>query len=61
MLIHTNVKRQKIIYLNSLYLPHFDKGLTIIKTEDPHQLKVKNIVYKEIFRGFHPDTGNLNK
>ncbi|XP_048591443.1 uncharacterized protein LOC125576114 [Brassica napus] len=31
-------------------------GLTIIKTEDPHQLKVKNIVYKEIFRGLHPET-----
>ncbi|CAF1933922.1 unnamed protein product [Brassica napus] len=32
-------------------------GLTIIKTEDPHQLKVKNIVYKEIFKGLHPETG----
>ena len=34
-------------------------GLTIIKTEDPHQLKVKNIVYKEIFKGLHPETSNF--
>lgn len=34
-------------------------GLTIIKCEDPHQLKVKNIVYKEIFKGLHSHNGNF--
>uniref|UniRef100_A0A0D2ZUH1 Uncharacterized protein n=1 Tax=Brassica oleracea var. oleracea TaxID=109376 RepID=A0A0D2ZUH1_BRAOL len=32
-------------------------GLTIIKSEDSHQLKVKNIVYKEIFKGLPPHKG----
>ena len=35
-------------------------GLTIIKSEDSHQLKVKNIVYKEIFKGLPPYKGILN-
>ena len=35
-------------------------GLTIIKSEDSHQLKVKNIVYKEIFKGLPPHKGILN-
>ena len=35
-------------------------GLTIIKSEDSHQLKVKNIVYKEIFKGIPPHKGILN-
>nr|VDD53631.1 unnamed protein product [Brassica oleracea] len=34
-------------------------GLTIIKIEDSHQLKVKNIVYKEIFKGLPPNKGNF--
>uniref|UniRef100_A0A0D3C4P9 ATP-dependent DNA helicase n=1 Tax=Brassica oleracea var. oleracea TaxID=109376 RepID=A0A0D3C4P9_BRAOL len=34
-------------------------GLTIINTEDSQQLKVKNIVYKEIFKGLPPNKGNL--
>ena len=35
-------------------------GLTIIKSEDSHQLKVKNIVYKKIFKGFPLHKGNFN-
>nr|VDD13456.1 unnamed protein product [Brassica oleracea] len=34
-------------------------GLTIIKTEDSYQLKVKNIVYKEIFKVLPPDKGHF--
>ena len=34
-------------------------GLTIIKTEDSHQLKVKNIVFKEIFKSLLHDEGNF--
>ncbi|XP_018460165.2 uncharacterized protein LOC108831095 [Raphanus sativus] len=38
-------------------------GLTIIKGEDSHQLRVKNVVYKDIFKGLlpHKDTSNLLK
>ncbi|XP_013629391.1 PREDICTED: ATP-dependent DNA helicase pif1-like [Brassica oleracea var. oleracea] len=34
-------------------------GLKIIKTEDSQHLKVKNIVYKEIFKGLPPAKGHL--
>ncbi|KAL0662277.1 hypothetical protein Bca4012_099114 [Brassica carinata] len=34
-------------------------GLKIIKSEDSQHLKVKNIVYKEIFKGLLPAKGNL--
>ena len=35
-------------------------GLTIIKGEDSHRLKVKNVVYKEIFKDLHPHRGITN-
>ncbi|XP_056845361.1 uncharacterized protein LOC108807528 [Raphanus sativus] len=35
-------------------------GLTIIKGEDSHQLRVKNVVYKDIFKGLLPTGGTYN-